>query len=452
MRPPNNNSPYVMITRLIVVLAILASGFLVIDAPFEGQVNAGLAILILAGVLWMTEALPVTITALLVPVLAVVLGVLDLRAGLSNFANPIIFLFLGGFALASALKEQGLDRAMASAVMRLAGGRFWLSVLLLFITAAFLSMWISNTATAAMMLPLVMGLFRRMDQEPTPATQVFVLLGVAYSASLGGMGTLVGSPPNAIAAGYLHMNFNDWLKVGMPMVAVLLPLSWVVLYWQLKPELNQRVGATKEEFVWTRGRVLTLVVFAITVLSWIFSSVISKALGGVKDMDGLVALCATILVGGLRLSSWKAIERDVDWGVLLLFGGGLTLSAVLKATGASAWLAHGLSELTQGAPVWVLYGIIAAFVVFLTELASNTASAALLVPLFGGIATALGLPVQNMAVLIAIAASCAFMLPVATPPNAIVFGTGLIQQRTMMRVGLWLNIVSILVLTVAFGT
>ncbi|WP_115718479.1 SLC13 family permease [Gallaecimonas mangrovi] len=441
-----------MISKVIAVLAVLVGLFLVIDAPFDGQVNAGLAILLVAGVFWMTEALPVTITALLVPVLAALLHVLDLKAGLVNFANPIIFLFLGGFALASALKEQGLDRAMASAVMRLAGGRFWLSVLLLFITAAFLSMWISNTATAAMMLPLVMGLLRRLDNEPSLGTQVFVLLGVAYSASLGGMGTLVGSPPNAIAAGYLHQGFDDWLKVGMPMVAVLLPLAWVVLYWQLKPELGQRVEVVKENFEWTRGRVLTLLVFAITVVCWVFSSFIAKSLGGIKDFDGLVALSATVLVGALGLSSWKAIERDVDWGVLLLFGGGLTLSAVLKATGTSAWLAEGLSHITQGAPVWLLYGVIATFVVFLTELASNTASAALLVPLFGGIANALGLPVANMAVLIGIAASCAFMLPVATPPNAIVFGTGLIRQRTMMRVGLWLNLVSIVVLTIAFGT
>lgn len=261
-----------MVSRLIQLLALLVSAYLVVATPLAGQVNAGLAILILAGVLWMTEALPVTITALLIPVLAALLHILDVKTALASFADPIIFLFLGGFALSSALKEQGLDKAMASAVMRLAGGRFWLSVLLLFATAAFLSMWISNTATAAMMLPLVLGLLKRLDEEPSPGTKVFVLLGVAYSASLGGMGTLVGSPPNAIAAAYLHQGFDDWLKVGMPMVALLLPVAWLLLYWQLKPSLNQRVEAKREDFVWTRARVLTLVVFAVTVVCWIGSS------------------------------------------------------------------------------------------------------------------------------------------------------------------------------------
>ncbi|WKE67207.1 DASS family sodium-coupled anion symporter [Gallaecimonas kandeliae] len=437
--------------RILVLIAVALGAFLLSAGPLGGQIDAGLAILVLVGVLWVTEALPVTITALLVPVLAALLHVLDVKSAMANFANPIIYLFLGGFALASALKEQGLDRAMASAVMRLAGGRFWLSVLLLFLAAAFLSMWISNTATAAMMLPLALGLFKRLDEEATASTQIFVLLGIAYSASLGGMGTLVGSPPNAIAAGYLHQGFDDWLKVGLPMVAILLPLAWLVLYWQLRPELGQRVAVRHEPFEWSRQRLLTLALFGVTVLCWIFSKPLGALLGGVKDLDSLVALTATVLVGALGLTSWKSLERDVDWGVLLLFGGGLTLSAVLKATGTSAWLAQGLSSLTQGAPVWLLYGLIALFVVFLTELASNTASAALLVPLFGGIAQALGLPVANMAVLIAIAASCAFMLPVATPPNAIVFGTGLVPQKTMMRTGLWLNLACVLVLTVVFG-
>ncbi|WP_406667480.1 SLC13 family permease [Gallaecimonas sp. GXIMD1310] len=439
-------------TKMLAVMALLVAVVLVVMAPLGAQVSAGLALLLLAGTLWMTEAMPVTITALLVPVLAALLGVLPVKEALANFAHPIIFLFLGGFALASALKEQGLDKAMASAVMRLAGGRVWLSVLLLFITSAFLSMWISNTATTAMMLPLALGLLSGMEPAPSPGTRIFVLLGIAYSASLGGMGTLVGSPPNAIAAGYLGYQFDDWLALGLPLMLILLPLAWGVLFWQLRPALAARSEPQQGvAFEWSRGRLLTMVVFAATVLCWIFSSLLSKALGGIKDFDALVALSATVLVGALGLSSWKAIERDVDWGVLLLFGGGMTLSAVLKVTGTSAWLAHGLSSLTTGAPVWLLYGLIAAFVVFLTELASNTASAALLVPLFGGIAGALGLPVQSMAVLIALAASCAFMLPVATPPNAIVFGSGMVPQRVMMRTGLWLNLLAIVVLTLVFG-
>ncbi|WP_341501125.1 DASS family sodium-coupled anion symporter [Gallaecimonas sp. GXIMD4217] len=441
-----------MLMRLLLAgLALVAALLMLLFGPWPGPVTLGLSLLLAVAALWMTEVIPVMITALAVPLLAVLLGVFDVKAALAAFSHPVLFLFLGGFALASALKSQGLDLAMANAVIHLAGGRLWLAVLMLLLTAALLSMWISNTATAAMMLPLMLGLLQRAGRLGANSL-VFALLGLAYSASIGGMGTLVGSPPNAIAAAYLKLSFLDWLALGLPLVALLWPLMLAVLWWQHRPQLAKRMDWHQQgRLQWTGPRIMTLAIFALTVAGWMLSGPLSRWLGGIAQFDSLVALAAVVAIGATRVASWDNLKRDIDWGVLLLFGGGLTLSAVLKETGTSAFLAESLSGALGGAPQWLLLGAVALFVVLLTELASNTASAALLVPLFGGIAQGLGLDPRAMAMLIAFAASCAFMLPVATPPNAIVFGSGQVPQLQMMRSGLRLNLLCVLVLTLYFS-
>lgn len=418
--------------------------------PFEPGVNKGLSLLIFIAVLWLTEAVHITITALMVPLLASVMGVLSTGAALGNFANPIIFLFLGGFALAAAMHSQGLDKLIASRILRLANGRLSLAVLLMFLTAAFLSMWISNTATAAMMLPLALGLLSCLDQQQHRATYVFVLLGIAYSASIGGIATLVGSPPNAIAAAEVGLSFSDWMALGLPITLMLLPLTIVLLYLLFRPQLGQRIDQPEESIHWTGKRKITLAIFALTVALWIFSKPVSAALGGLSGFDTLVALLAITLIGLSRVAEWQHIAKHTDWGVLLLFGGGLTLSSVLRDTGTSLFLANVLADLLENASPFVILLTITAFVVFLTELASNTASAALLVPVFAAVAESLGLTPVMVASVIAVAASCAFMLPVATPPNAIVFGSGLIRQGQMMKAGFVLNLACIAVLACYF--
>ena len=417
--------------------------------------RAGLALFTLIGGLWMTQALHLSVTALLVPLLAAGAGLMDLRAALSAFAHPIIFLFLGGFAMAAALQQQGLDRALAQAMLRLAGGRRALAVALLFGLTALLSMWISNTATAAMVLPMALGLLGSSDpagegDEIGPRERVFVLLGVAYSASIGGMGTLVGSPPNAIAAAQAGIGFAEWMRFGIPLVMLLMPLMVGVLYVLLRPRLGGRIGLTASApFEWTSARRLTLLIFALTTAGWIGAAPLGRALGIAADMDSWVALAAVVALVASRTLSWDNIERQTHWGVLLLFGGGLALSEVMQASGASGFLATALVDALQGTPVfWVVFGVVA-FVVFLTELVSNTASAALLVPIFLGVAQAMGLPGALLAVAIAVSASCAFMLPVATPPNAIVYATDQVPQTTMMRCGFWLNLVCIGAITLA---
>jgi sodium-dependent dicarboxylate transporter 2/3/5 len=413
--------------------------------------RVGLALFALVGGLWLTQALPLALTALLVPLLAVLAGVSDLRTALAPFAHPIIFLFLGGFALAAALQQQGLDRALALAVVRLARGRRSLAVGLLFALSAFLSMWISNTATAALMLPLALGLLRSPagDAPTGPAEQSFVLLGVAYSSSIGGMATLVGSPPNAIAAAQAGISFAEWLVIGLPLVAVLMPLMVGVLVLVLRPTLAGQADLPVEHLEWTPQRRATIAIFAMTAAGWVGGASLARSLGVAADSDSLVALAAIAALVASGAVSWEKVEQTTHWSVLLLFGGGLALGNVMESTGASRFLAHALMELLADAPVWLLLASVVAFVVFLTELVSNTASAALLVPIFLGVGQALGLHPALLASAIALAASCAFMLPVATPPNALVFGTGLVPQADMIRCGLVLNLVCIAVITLA---
>lgn len=412
--------------------------------------RAGLALFTLIGALWMTQALHLSVTALLVPLLAVAAGLMGMREALASFAHPIIFLFLGGFALAAALQQQGLDRALAHAALRLAAGHRARAVALLFGLTALLSMWISNTATAAMVLPMALGLLRDGEDHEAaapgdigPRERMFVLLGVAYSASIGGIGTLVGSPPNAIAAAQAGIGFADWMRLGLPMVALLMPLMVGVLYLMLRPRLGGRMVLEPQAFEWTSARRTTLAIFVLTAAGWVGSAPLGQALGITADLDSWIAIAALVALVASRTLDWDTIERQTHWGVLLLFGGGLALSQVMQVSGASAFMADALVGAVQGAPaLWLLLGVVA-FVVFLTELVSNTASAALLIPIFLGVGPALGLSGPLLAAAIAVAASCAFMLPVATPPNAMVFATQQVPQAAMMRCGLVLNIVCI---------
>ena len=428
------------------LISLILAGLTYLAVPGGDKLRGGLALFVLIGALWMTQALHLSVTALLVPLLAVLLGLMDLRSALGSFANPVIFLFLGGFALAAALQQQGLDRRLAHALLGLAAGRRTVAVVLVLTMTAVLSMWISNTATAAMMLPLSLGL---LQDDDGPREKAFVLLGVAYSASIGGIGTLVGSPPNAIAAAQAGIGFAQWLRIGIPMVLVLMPVMVLVLWAVLRPRLAQPLGTAVSSAPaqpWTRAQVLTLLIFACTAAGWIGAAPLGRVLGIAADMDSVVAIAAIVALVATGVIDWPGIEQRTQWGVLLLFGGGLTLSAVMASSGASAFLAAGLTGLLQGAHPVVLLLAVVAFVVFMTELVSNTASAALLVPIFIGVASALGLPPPLFAAAIAVSASCAFMLPVATPPNAIVYGTGQVPQSTMLRCGLVLNLVCIAVI------
>lgn len=483
---------------ITIVAALIAIGtYHMLDFDSE-SVKLGLALLVFIGIMWLTEAVHITITALMVPFLAVLFRIptvkavkqedgsaiyeivtklnpktgnedtvfITFKSALASFADPTIFTFFGGFAIAAALHMQRLDRKIAGFMVSLAGGDMMIATFLIFLVTAGLSMWISNTATAAMMLPLAIGMLDTMDREKDRRTFVFVLLGIAYCASIGGLGTIVGSPPNNIAARDLGYAFKDWMRIGLPVMCLLLPITVATLWLILRPNFNFRRNTTKteaeahddyslkEEIPWTYHRIVTVVIFATTALLWIFSSQINGGfeLGGHKfaglkidAIDSVIALMAAIAVVLFGACSWKEVAQNTDWGVLLMFGGGLALSAVLSQSGASDALGRGVAAaLKNSSPIVIIFAV-ATFIIFLTEFTSNTASAALLVPVFGAIAVNMGMPKETVVLVIGIGASCAFMMPVATPPNAIVFGTGLIKQREMMTVGLALNFVSILI-------
>ena len=438
---------------IIFILDIVLFFVLLNVLPYEPKASAGLALLAFVAVLWLTEALHVTVTALLVPLLAIALDLVSTKQALVAFADPTIFLFFGGFSLATALHIQKLDKMIANKIMALARGNLFIAIIYLFLITAFLSMWMSNTATAAMMLPLAMGILSQLDREKEHNTYVFVLLGIAYSASIGGMGTLVGSPPNAIVASNLHLTFADWLWYGLPIMIILLPLMIGTLYIIFKPKLHINFEQSFESIEMNSVRVLTLVIFVVIALTWVFSGQINPLISGllglqknIASFDSVVALLAAIVICSTGIASWKQIQESTDWGVLMLFGGGLTLSAVLKDSGASKILADSIVFMIEGQHFYLIGLLVAAFIIFLTEFTSNTASAALLVPIFISIAQSLGMPEIGLALIIGLGASCAFMLPVATPPNAIVFGSGQVKQSEMVKAGFVLNLVCIVVI------
>lgn len=435
-------------SQLSLIVSLLAGAGIWWLTDLDVALKTGLSILVVIALLWMTETFHITVTALLVPVLAVLFGVFSVKEAMVNFANPIIFLFLGGFALAAALHKQALDERIASLVLKAAKGQMLLACVLLFFTAAFVSMWISNTATTAMMLPLALGMLSRLPYESNRNTYWFVLLGVAYSANIGGIGTLVGSPPNAIAAAAVGLGFAEWMKIGIPAVLLMFPVMLGLLWLIFRPDLSFQFELEDKQQPMSSRQWLTLSVFLLTVVLWLSSKPLSQVLDITKGFDAMVALLAIILLCALKLVNWKDIEQSADWGVLLLFGGGLTLSALLKATGTSVFLAESISAMLEGAPVILFLLVVTGFVVMLTEIASNTASSALLIPIFVSIVQAMGLSPVILATMIAVSASCAFMLPVATPPNAIVFGSGYVPQQQMMRAGVVLNIVMIVVIAV----
>ena len=441
------------IIAVALVVAWVACGAL----PYSPDANKGLALLIFIAILWFTEAVHISLTAIMIPIGALLLhlpasvkdGVavpMTMKSALDGFADPIIFLFLGGFALATALQVQKIDKKIASGIIHMAGSSMLWSAVGLCAVTAFLSMWISNTATAAMILPLALGLLSSVDKNDH-GTRVFVLLAVAYSSSIGGMGLPQGSPPNGIAIKELNMSYTEWMRLGLPITFILMPAMFATLYFVCKPNFKQKIRQDNaEEIPWTGLRVLTLVVFVLTALAWIFGDPL-KTLLGIDKPDTFVALCAIVAVVVLGLASWKDVTDNTDWGVLLLFGGGITLSSVLGASGASKEIGQMIASAFGSSSPFVIILVVATFIIFLTEFTSNTASAALLVPVFASVAAQTGMREDVLVMVIGIGASCAFMLPVATPPNALVFGTGEVKQRDMFHAGFVLNIVSIAVVT-----
>jgi solute carrier family 13 (sodium-dependent dicarboxylate transporter), member 2/3/5 len=341
------------------------------------------------------------------------------------------------------------------------------------LASAFLSMWVSNTATAAMMLPIGLSVIQLIGQSPlTDARSLHrlslaLLLGIAFGANIGGMATLIGTPPNALLAGFLRerhgldVGFLQWLLVGLPTAATLLPLAWVLLTRWLFPLSGQRVLGVEELLAEQRGwlgrleggELRVALICVATALAWMTRPWLDSLLPGMRLTDAGIAVSAGVLLvcmpgtGGRMLLDWEA-TRELPWGVLLLVGGGLSLGSAVEASGLSVWIAQSLGLLAAW-PLWLLIVALALCVMLASHVTSNTATAATFIPLAAGLALGLGEAPILLTVPVALAASCAFMLPVATPPNAIVFASGRLRVADMARAGAWLSVLALAVVTLA---
>ena len=409
------------------------------------SIQDGLFVLLVCAGLWMSEIIPLPVTALLVPVFAYFFKILSPVAAMAPFSNTIIFLFMGGFTLAALLNKHGIDLWLAERVIKFSRGSLWLSVIGFYAITSLLSMFISNTATTAMMVPIAVSLI----DKKFPRMRTMLVLGTAYAANIGGNGTVVGSPPNAIAAAALNLTFFDWIKIGFPTTILMFPFVIIALRFVIKPENNAYVNRIDTSaFRWTPRAKGTILLFLFTVLCWIFSSQISAYIG-LKKFDHMIAILITALAPAFGLLSWKDLEKKIGWGILIIFGGGLCLSSILATTGTTEWIASSIFNAISAAPLWVILITSIAMMVFLTEISSNTGSAAILVPVMFALSDQFSPSFAYAMVFgIGLAANCAFMLPIATPPNALVYGTGFIKQKQMLKTGMILNIFSIAVIFV----
>lgn len=428
--------------KLIVILLWGLFSYFVSQLLVDAEnTQKGLLVLLLCAGLWMTEIVPLPVTALLVPVISYFMGILSPKEAMAPFSSTIIFLFMGGFTLAALLNKHGIDRWLADKVTTMSNGNLWISVVGFFAVTSFLSMWMSNTATTAMMIPIAIALV----DKTYPRMRTMIILGTAYSANIGGNGTAVGSPPNGLAVSALDIDFFTWFKVGFPTALVMFPLVIIALWLMIKPEKDAKVNRLSDHnsMNWSSEAKGTIALFLFTVICWIFSSQIGASLG-LKNFDRMIAILITALAPAFKLITWKELEDKIGWGILLLFGGGLCLSVVLGETGTSLWLATAL--INSISTPWIIIFACIALMVFLTELSSNTGSAAILIPVMMALSNQFDPAVTYALVFgVGLAANCAFMLPVATPPNALVYGTGYIGQKDMIKTGIILNIFSIFV-------
>lgn len=457
--------------------------------PLGHATRATLAMMAWMAAWWMTEAVDIAVTSL-VPIVAFpILGIMPLGKTTANYGADVIFLFFGGFVIALAIQRWGLDRRIAFQALKWVGTRPAAIVAGIMGATAFISMWVSNTATAAMMVPIALSIVdlsvvRRTgktlaehggipgDDANNRNLGLSLLLGVAYAASIGGLGTIIGSPPNGIFVRFYaqtygaEVSFAKWMLVGIPAMLLFLPLAWFLLARVLFPVRIREIeggrdwvtGEIRKLGPLNRGERATVSVFALTVFLWVFRPLLAGIqIGGLAPLaglsDALIAVAAAIALfmipvdrdRGQYVIDWESTTR-LPWGVLILFGGGLALAAATEANGVGEYIGS-LARGFSGWPVMGVVFVVIALMVFMSELTSNTAQVATMLPILAGLAPVLGVPPALLLVPSTIAASCAFMMPVGTPPNAIVFGTGLVRMPQMIKAGLWLNITGILLIT-----
>lgn len=479
--------------------------YLLMPADLSSSAKVTAATAVLMGLWWMTEAIPIPATALVPLVVFPIFNSTTDEDGTvskvslddvgASYGNNIIFLFMGGFLIALAMQRWNLHRRIALLTVRAMGTSPSMVIAGFMIATAFVSMWVSNTATAVMMLPIGVSVLllvaRLRDEVPGDLESdsghvdeqsqdvkdhltssnfgTALMLGIAYAASIGSLATIIGTPPNTLLVGYLSENhditigFGQWMVVGLPLAIVFLVICWALLTKVLyKPEITEIPGGRElmDDEIDKLGPMATgekrvLALFVLAAASWVTLPLIFDepfiSDAGIAVAVGLLLFLTPSGTGrGVRLLDW-ASAVELPWGVLLLFGGGLALSAQFGSSGLTKWIGS-QAESLGGAPAVFVVVVLVAVVIFLTELTSNTATAATFLPVVGGIALGLDLPVLLVTIPVAIAASCAFMLPVATPPNAIAYGSGYVAIPQMVKAGIWLNLIGIVLVTLTAMT
>ncbi|MBU8935003.1 MAG: SLC13 family permease [candidate division Zixibacteria bacterium] len=451
--------------------------------PGEPVVTLTAAVVLLMAIWWITEAIPIPATALLPVALFPLLGIMKGKTVAALYFNNIIFLFIGGFIMALAMEKWGLHRRIALRVILLIGASPRRIILGFMVATFFLSMWISNTATTMMMVPIALAIIfklKEMYEGPDVARfSVGLLIGIAYAASIGGTATLIGTPPNLSFARIFQIyfpqapeiSFAAWFAFALPMALLFLIIAWLVLT-HLSVSRNLGMGATRQVFKDEQARLgrisyeetVVLIGFCLMALLWLFrrditiGSFVFPGWTGLMPEPGMIddgtiaiAIAALLFViparikEGGRLMNWKTASK-LNWGIVLLFGGGFALASGFKESGLSLWIGDALAGLEQF-PTPLIVGAICTSITFLTELTSNTATTEIILPILGSLSVAMNVNPLLLMIPATLSASCAFMLPVATPPNAIVFGTGQIRMADMIRCGIILNLVGIVLIT-----
>lgn len=472
---------------------IIVAVILMLSDPPDGLSQPAMyaaAIAALMAIWWLSEAIPIAATALVPVAVAPSLSVTGVSEVTQHYANPLLFLFLGGFVIAMAMERWNLHRRIALLILKQVGFRPSSLVGGFIAATAFLSMWVSNTATATMMLPIALSLVNLLRNEKEgpragtvgketdgdgpiplePSVRNFafsLLFGIAFGASIGGIGTLIGTPPNALLVAYLASNFGvsigfgQWMVVGVPFATIMLMLCWMVLTRIVYPLENTLPSAACEALQqdmdalgpMSRGEKSVALVFLLTAFLWLSKPLINAVLPGLHLSDASIAVMAAIALFSIPVKArenlyvldWKAALR-LPWGVLLLVGGGLALGALINDSGLAVWIAGNAGAFPHF-PVIVQIALIALVVSMISHLTSNTATVATFLPLVATYALGEGIDPVFLAVPVALAASCAFMSPVATPPNAIVFASGFLTVGDMVRAGVVMNVVALVMIT-----
>ena len=431
------------------------------------------AIVTLMAIWWATEAIPVPVTALLPLALFPLFQITSFKSAALPYANPNIYLFLGGFMLAIAIERSGLHKRMALKMILAAGSSGMKLIGGFMLVAALISMFVMNTSTTLMLLPIGLAVcsvvattIPGLNDQDKKFFDTALMLGIAYAATIGGMSTLVGTAPNIVFSAFMSETYGveismiDWMTLGVPLAAVMLISAWIILTKYVFPISFITSNDTKEHLhrmlddlgTLSKDELKISVIFGLTALAWIFR----KGLDNFELLSGLtdagIAIISAILLFMIPSSNnkddllnWDSSNK-LPWGLLILFGGGLSIAAQINSTGLGVWIGEGLSILGTVPPIMLIF-FVAALIIFLTEITSNVATTSTFLPVFGAVAIGLGILPVSLTVPVCLAASCAFMLPVATPPNAIVYGSGKFTIATMMKAGFVLNIIGIFVVT-----